>query len=135
MKTSQIDLGIANRFKEFRKKHVANNMNDASTLLSLAKSQISRVERGEEQLKVATINIMVKKFGLNREWLLDNVGNPIKKDSSKKTGLMTSIEMGDRIDKLTTEVLVLSKNLQKAWDIIERHEKEIERQAKEIGRL
>ncbi|RNL54541.1 hypothetical protein [Pedobacter jejuensis] len=127
MKTKKADLGVAQRFKEFRKEFVANNMIEAEPLLNLAKSQISRIERGEEPITVATIKLLVINYDLNRDWLLDNQGNKQKKDLSKKTGLATMNEMGDRIDTLSNEISILKQNLKKAWEIIERHDSEIDK--------
>lgn len=132
---SKHDLAVAARLKQFRKLFVDNHMDIAAPLLEISRGKLGNMESGETAVDVKVINLLQKKYGLNRDWLMDGKGNMRSNDTRKKTGLMGTIEMGDRIDKLTTEILILTKNLNKAWQIIERHEREIDRQAKEIEKL
>ena len=120
------DLGIASRFKEFRKKHVANNMNGAAEVLGISKSTIGRIEQGEDPIPLKVITLLQRKFNLNRDWLLESRGNPVKAESKSRPTINILEDLNNRIDGLTTEVLILSKNLNKAWDLIEQQGKLIE---------
>lgn len=124
------DLGIAQRFKEFRKKHVDNNIKLAGPILGISKSKLSDIENGKNAMDMGVVKLLQKNHKLNESWLIRGEGNMLADDTTKKSSLQRSIEMGDRINALSAEVLILSKNLNRAWQIIERHEKEIERLSK-----
>ena len=127
MKTPKHDMAVAARFKEFRLKHISKNSIEAGKLLEIPQSRISRIENGEQPLTVELTKQMIKKFGLNRDWLIDNTGNMIKSDRSKKTGLETSIQMGDRIDALNTKIRLLEANLNHAHSVIDIINKRLDR--------
>jgi transcriptional regulator with XRE-family HTH domain len=116
---AKYDLGIAGRFKEFRKKYVANNMNDAAEVMGISKSTIGRIEQGEDPIPLKVITLLQKKFNLNRDWLLESRGNPVKDNAKPKNTITYLEDINSRIDSLATEVLILNKNLNKAWQIIE----------------
>jgi len=127
MKTPRHDMAVAARFKEFRIKHISKNSIEAGEKLGIPQSRISRIENGEQPVTVALTKEMVKKYSLNRDWLIDNLGNMIKTDRSKKTGLESSIQMGDRIDALNTKIRLLEANLNNAYKVIETIQKRLDR--------
>lgn len=112
------DMGIAERFRAFRKKHVSNSINNAAPLLGISKSTINRIENGLFPVTVALLKRLQSKFNLNREWLIENQGNPL--NGEKKTALVTNIsELGDKLDAAIGEIAILNKNLTKLWGIVE----------------
>lgn len=113
-----IDKAVADRFKRFRKKYVANSGLEASKLLKVNQSDISRIENGERKISDKTINILIKEFKLNREWLLDGKGSPQLSDKPQKPINYLEV-LSSRVDALTIEMKILSKNLDKAFEIIE----------------
>lgn len=120
------DMAIAGRFKFFRKKFIDNHSRLAGEKLGIAQSRISGIENGINPVSAPLIKIMQNKFHLNRDWLLDNVGDPQKKDVKPKPTALFLTELDSKITELSTEVLVLSKNLDRAWQIIEQQGKLIE---------
>ncbi|MCZ4244918.1 hypothetical protein [Pedobacter punctiformis] len=126
------DLATAKRLREFRKEFVDNNVDNAGPMLNISKAKLNRMENGENAIDVNVVKILKTKYNLNQAWLFDNKGNKQIKDISKKTSLTTSIELGDRLDSMKTEILILTKNLNRAWEIIERHEKTIDRLEKAL---
>ena len=121
------DLGVAGRFKFFRKKYVSNNGIEAARMLKFDQSRISRCENGLEPLPLSLIRKLEVEHDLNRDWLLDNLGAPTKhKEKVKPTPVMLS-EMMDKIQTLTMEVNILNKNYGKLWDIVEAQGKMIEK--------
>jgi len=127
MANTRFDLGRAERFRYFRKKYVANGMQNAEKLLTIGKTRISRIEKGEEQIPITIIDLLVKDFDLNRDWLLENKGNPIKNDQTIKTGLQSTMQMGDRIDALNTKIRLLEANLNHAHYVIDTINKRLDR--------
>ncbi|MFC4213490.1 hypothetical protein ACFOWA_20015 [Pedobacter lithocola] len=132
---NKYDLGQAQRFRIFRKKFINNNSATAAKDLSIAQSRISGIESGKFPIGPPLIKLLEQKYQLNKYWLLDNIGVPQKGEQKTRPTPLLISELGDKIDKLTTEVLVLSKNLDRAWQIIERLNKELEHQQKDIEKL
>ena len=121
------DMAIAGRFKFFRKKFIDNHSKYAAEKLGIAQSRISGIENGIHPVSAPLIKILQVKFQLNRDWLLDNIGDPQKKEVKPKPTSLFLLELDSKITALSTEVIVLSKNLDKAWEIIEQQGKLIEK--------
>lgn len=134
MKTAKYDLAIAARFKEFRKKHISNNSNDVAVELGIPQSRISRIENGQQPVTMELIRVMTKKYGLNSDWLLYNVGKDTDKVKKANT-LEKSIELQERVESLISEVKILSFNQSKLWNLVEQQGKIIEQQGKLIENL
>ena len=124
---NKYDLGQAQRFRFFRKKFIDNNSAIASKALNIPQSRISGIENGKFPIAQPLIKLLEEKYQLNKYWLLDNTGVPQKGEQKTRPTPLILSELGDKVDKLTTEVLVLSKNLDRAWQIIERLDKELEK--------
>ena len=128
---NKYDLGQAQRFRIFRKQYIDNNSATASTHLGIPQSRISGIESGKFPISQPLINKLESMYNLNKYWLLDNTGTPLKGEvKSRPTPLVLS-ELGDKVDQLTTQVLILTSNLDRAWKIIERLDKEIEKLSNE----
>lgn len=121
------DLGIAQRFREFRKKYVENNIKLAGPLLGISKSKISDMENGRFAIDMATVKLLQSKYKLNDSWLVSGKGSMLVDANIKKTGLQSSIEMGDRIDMLNTKIRILEANLNKAYNAIEVIQKRLDK--------
>lgn len=128
-----LDKAVQERFKRFRKKYVSNNGRTAAELLNTDQSTISKIENGERKVSDKILTAMIKKFNLNREWLLDGTGAPVAHEKQAKP--INYLEaLSNRIDALTTEVKILDSNLNQAWKIIEAQGKLIEKLQNEVSR-
>jgi len=121
------DLGIAQRFKEFRKKYVDNNIKEAGPLLGISKSKLSDIENGKYAIDMGVVKLLQKNHKLNESWLISGQGNMLADDSTKKSSLRSSIEMGDRIDMLNTKIRLLEINLNQAYKTIEIIQKRLDK--------
>ena len=132
MKTPKHDMAIAARFKEYRKKYVSNNSIEAAQEIGIPQSRISRIESGEQPVTMPLIKLLTKKFGLNSDWLLYNVGKPT--DAAKKiSSLEKGMALQDKVHELITQVQILSVNQTKLWNIVEQQAKTIEDLKNKIG--
>ena len=129
------DLGIAQRFKTFRKKYISKNGYDAAKELGLSQTTISRFERGEYRMNADLIKLLVKNYKLNRDWLIDNTGEPLMTDAQSKGTIVDINNLKDANDALTNEVMIMNKNLAKLWDIVEQQGAAIDYLQKKILEL
>lgn len=121
------DMGMANRFKEFRKNHVSKSSVVTAQKLDIAQSKISYMERGMSPITSTIIKTLESQFDLNPKWLL-NGELPVLKGKVEKNNTILDVSfLNNRIDTLATELEVLRANLGHAWDIIERQQKQIEK--------
>lgn len=125
MKTTIHNKAIAARFKELRTQHLKLTAIQMAEAIGVSQSRISKIESAGLSVPNSIITILVTKFDVNRDWLLDKVGQPIDK-KGKKSSLVKAMTLQDTVDGLKTEVLILSKNLNKAWEIIERLNRDVE---------
>ncbi|MDQ1139483.1 MAG: XRE family transcriptional regulator [Chryseobacterium sp.] len=125
MKTPKHDMAVAARFKEFRVKNISKNSIEAGLQIGIPQSRISRIESGEQPVTMPIIKVLTKKFGLNSDWLLHNLGKPT--DAAKKaSSLEKSMQLQEKVDSLITQVKILDVNQTKLWNIVEQQAKLIE---------
>jgi len=120
------DMPMANRFKEFRKAYIDKSSVVTAQKLEMAQSNISYMERGMAPISSSTIKLMEKEYNLNPRWLLYGE-KPVLKGKVEKTNTILDVGfLNNRIDTLATEMEILRANLNHAWDIIERQQKQID---------
>lgn len=132
MKTPKHDMAIAARFKEFRKKYISKNSIEAAEEIGITQSRVSRIESGEQPVTMPIIKVLNKKYSLNIEWLLKNIGGPVDK-ATKSNTLEKSMALQNKVHELITQVQILSVNQTKLWNIVEQQEKTIEDLKNKIG--
>lgn len=119
------DPAIITRFIRFREKHIAEKQEDAAKELKISWSTLWRYEKGETGIPTKVVKLLQERYKLNPEWLLTGKGKD-QVDAKPRT-LTTDIgDLRDIIDQLTTQVQILTANQNRAWDVIERQQKEIE---------
>lgn len=124
--TKLYDLGMAERFKTFRKKYISTNGYDAAKELGLSQTTISRFERGLYRINADLIKLLAEKYKLNRDWLIDNKGEPLITDKERKSTIVDINKLKDQTDALTNELMIMNKNQNKLWDIVEQQGKAID---------
>lgn len=129
------DLGIAQRFKTFRKKYISNNGYEAAKLLDMSQSTISRMEHGEYRINADTLKLLIKKFNLNRDWLIDNTGQPLMSDKESKSTIVDINDLKDKTDALLNEISMLNKSHGKLWSIVEQQGKAIDDLQKQLSKI
>lgn len=129
------DVGMAKRFKDFRKQYIDNNQKHAADLMGIPQSRVSYIENGANPITTEIIKHLEERYKLNPKWLLNGEKPILKTETDKSNTLKNTISLNDRIDRLTQEVLILTKNLTKAWSIIERQESEINSIQKQLNEL
>ena len=123
--TGKYDKGIANRFTEFRKTYVAKTQSEAAPIFGIGQSRLSYIEKAVNRVPDEIIKFLEKEYNMNVNWLISGEKPVLKTEREKKNTLTTTLEMNDRIDKLNQQVLILTKNLERAFGIIEDHQQTI----------
>jgi len=124
------DMSRAKRLAEVRSKYIHKNQGEANTMLGLSRGVISTLERGQISITVRFLEKLIP-YGINPNYVLHGE-LPKKLDENVKTNTLLDVKsLSNRIDKLELVTKILTGNLDKAWQLIERHEKtidELERQ-------
>lgn len=119
------DKGMANRFTEFRKTYVAKTQLEAAPIFGIGQSRLSYIEKGVNRIPDELIKFLEKEYNMNINWLISGEKPVLKDAKEKKNTLTTTIDLNDRIDKLSQQVLILTKNLERAFGVIENQQQAI----------
>lgn len=119
------DMGIAKRLEEVRTKYIDKNQGEANKKLGLSRGQISLLERGQVSVTLRFLQKLAP-YNINPNYILLGEKPVILKDVEKTNSLLASLQVNDRLDKLERYSKITTANLDKAWELISRHEKTIE---------
>lgn len=108
------DQDVAKRFKFFRKKFIHNNSKEAAKLLNCVQSKISYIESGQRTVDFDIVNVMIRKFNLNADWLALGLGQPHRL-SSEKPNLITDIaDIKADLDAAKAQIKLLTNYIKKS---------------------
>ena len=108
---------IGARFEYFRKEYLKKNQAEIAKELGTTQKTISYYESGIRFPHPKMLTKMVDKYGLNTDWLFNELGNPILTDEERKTSsesTLVRIEMIEqRLEKMEELIDQLVKIIQK----------------------
>lgn len=113
------DQAVIDRFKSFRKKHIAENQNDAAKLLGITPASLSYIENGKRSINYKIVSVAVNKYGMNPVWLSSGKGAE-KKAKEPQT--------------LITDIAQLRQELELQHNVIEIMRVQIDRLYKELSK-
>jgi len=131
IKVTRYDKAMANRFVELRKNHLNQTQKECAEALGLPQSRLSYIEGAVQGISPELIKKLEHLYNINPKWLL--IGEkPVFKNKKEKSNTIIDVSaINDRIDKLVKEVIILNKNLDRAYELISNQQKEIDRLTKE----
>ena len=133
--TDQFAKGLANRFHEFRVKHISENQIEAAKKLGTSQSWLSYAESGQRRIRLDVVETMVRDFDLNSEWLTTGNGPMKNKNPEKRTPSSSLSEVANNVMIIRKTLEVFEANLGHAYSIIETQGKIIEQLQKDIEKL
>lgn len=114
------------RLITFVKKYVSKRQWEAADLLGVSQSTISNVFLGNRAPSSTIWNTLVTKYNLNQDWLVNGVGNPVRKKEEEKTTLVKDLSaLNVKITKLEKLMERYEANQNHLFKVIERLEKRV----------
>lgn len=133
VKKASEDLGRAKRFADVRKKYVHISQREAEKMLKVSAGNLSNIESGHRSITLRFLE-KLSPYNINPNYILHGEKPVILGKDEKSNTLIDVKALSNRIDKLENNTKILVSNLDKAWEIISRHEKTIDELQKEIGK-
>lgn len=97
-----INNEFAKRFRDFRVKFIDKLQIRAAEKLHISKGQLSNIESGRKRPNIEIIEVMIRDFNLNTEWLATGNGNKQTTGPAKPTA-------GSGLAMAHTDILMLRK--------------------------
>ena len=82
------DRDMANRFRQFRIKHISPLQADAAEAIPYSQGLISAIEAGKRGIGYSLVKKIIAKYNLNEDWLRTGIGDMIQKNKPDANGLM-----------------------------------------------
>lgn len=119
------DLGAANRLSEVRKKILKMKQVKLAEILGFPQTNLSAMENGSRRISMNILLQLEKDYGINPQYIINGKTPKVIGEKEKSTTLSNTMQMNDKIDRLIKEVMVLTRNLDAAWKLIENQERRI----------
>lgn len=100
------------RFTEIRK-HFFKNQSEMAECLNITRQAISSIEQGKSKPSYDLLYILLNKYNINLNYLLDNKGNMLLSDDDKISNSQQLQELQDKINKLEIENQLLRELVKK----------------------
>lgn len=100
------------RFAEIRK-HFFKNQSEMAECLNITRQAISSIEQGKSKPSYDLLYILLNKYNINLNYLLDNKGNMLLSDDDKISNSQQLQELQDKVNKLEIENQLLRELVKK----------------------
>lgn len=100
------------RFAEIRK-HFFKNQSEMAECLNITRQAISSIEQGKSKPSYDLLYILLNKYNINLNYLLDNKGNMLLSDNDKVNNNDLIQQLQDRVKELEIENKVLKELIKK----------------------
>lgn len=99
------------RFTEIRK-HFFKNQSEMAECLNITRQAISSIEQGKSKPSYDLLYILLNKYNINLNYLLDNKGNMLLSDADTSSTSQQLQELQEENKKLQAQVELLKELLQ-----------------------
>ena len=100
------------RFAEIRK-HFFKNQSEMAECLNITRQAISSIEQGKSKPSYDLLYILLNKYNINLNYLLDNKGNMLLSDNDNINNNELIQQLQDRVKELEIENKVLKELIKK----------------------
>ena len=100
------------RFTEIRK-HFFKNQSEMAECLNITRQAISSIEQGKSKPSYDLLYILLNKYNINLNYLLDNKGNMLLSDNDKVNNNDLIQQLQEKINKLEVENNLLKELIKK----------------------
>lgn len=100
------------RFAEIRK-HFFKNQSEMAECLNITRQAISSIEQGKSKPSYDLLYILLNKYNINLNYLLDNKGNMLLSDNDNINNNDLIQQLQDRVKELEIENKVLKELIKK----------------------
>ncbi len=80
---------VGNRLKTFREKYIKKEISFIANQLNIDTAVYEKIEQGKENITIQQLVIFADLYGVNINWLLLNMGEPVANSTSEKTSITT----------------------------------------------
>lgn len=100
------------RFAEIRK-HFFKNQSEMAECLNITRQAISSIEQGKSKPSYDLLYILLNKYNINLNYLLDNKGNMLLSDDDKVNNNELIQQLQEKINQLEIENKLLKELIKK----------------------
>lgn len=117
---------FANNFRKFRIKFIDKKQKDAAEKIGITKGHLSNIELNRYKPSLDLVDLLIKRYNLNIEWLTTGLGDMQTTGPAKPTAATSLQQAHTDIETMQKSMKLLHSKITTLLGIVEKQEKRIE---------